>query len=318
MKQVLLFPLFFALAFSFNTMAQTYHPLPEENAWWTVLEFDYLNWQYNDVIYTVDGDTVINNLNYKIVYRLDDYPTIYDTISTLHCFMRQSVEEKKIWFIRNYLDETQEKLGYDLSAKLGDTVSLPAFHFSNFDDSLFYLYSVDSVDMSFHGELNEFRKRYVFVPIINQGSGLLILYIEGIINIWSTFPNLDTLMGYDAFHQSTTECMQVDGTYYFGSKPYEENCGFLAVASDNLDFKKELKVFPNPAFDLLTVELPDGFKQAELLTIYNTLGEIVMQKNISSSGNSFALDVSNLNTGLYFLKINSHTNNISVKLIVKP
>ncbi len=311
MKQILLFPLFFALALSFNTTAQSYHPLPEENVWWTVLEFDYLNWQYNDVIYTVDGDTVINNLNYKIVYRLDDYPTIYDTISTLHCFMRQSVEEKKIWFIRNYLGETQEKLGYDLSAKLGDTVSLPAFQYSKFDDSLFYLAIIDSVDMSFIGELNEFRKYYVFFSL-EDGSNMSLEYIEGIKDYRSTFPN------FDAFHQSITECVQANGTYYYGYEPYDKNCGFLAVGIDNTEFQKEVKVFPNPAKDMLTVQLPEAFKQAELLTIYNTLGEIVMQKDISSSGCSFALDVSNLNTGLYFLNINSRTNNISTKLIVKP
>ncbi|WP_416338515.1 T9SS type A sorting domain-containing protein [Lentimicrobium sp.] len=35
-------------------------------------------------------------------------------------------------------------------------------------------------------------------------------------------------------------------------------------------------------------------------------------------GSSFAIDVSNLNTGFYFMKINSSTINISTKLIVKP
>jgi hypothetical protein len=317
MKPTLILPMLFALMSTLNTTAQTYHPLPEENAFWTVVEFDYITGQYNDVIYTVDGDTVINNLDYKIVYRLDDWPTIYDTISTLHCFMRQNVEEKKIWFIRNYLGETQEKLGYDLSVAVGDTISLPAFQYSIFDDSLFYLYRADSVNMSSLGELNGFRKRYVFVPIINQGSGLLIEYIEGVTDLRSTFPNLDTLYGYDAFHQSGTECMQVDGTYYFGSEPYEENCGFLAVGIDNPELSN-LEVFPNPASRLLTIQLPEGFKHAGLLTIYNTLGEIVMQKDISASGSSFAIDVSNLNQGLYFLNINSSTTNISAKLIVKP
>ena len=253
MKPTLLLPILFALVCSFNTTAQTYHPLPEENAFWTVVEFDYITGQYNDVIYTVDGDTVINNLDYKIVYRLDDWPTIYDTISTLHCFMRQSAEEKKIWFIRNYLGETQEKLGYDLTVAVGDTVSLPAFHFGQYGDLLFYLYSIDSVDMSLIGELNEYRKSYVFVPLINQGNGLIIEYIEGASDIRSTFPNLDSLYGFDPFHQSRTECLQVNGIYYFGSKPYNKYCGFLAVSTDNPEFQKELIVFPNPASGMVTL-----------------------------------------------------------------
>jgi hypothetical protein len=88
MKAIIISFLIALLALPFLSCSQTYYPLPEENAYWTVVEFDYNTGQYNDVIYTVDGDTVINNLDYKIVYRLDDWPTIYDTISTLHCFMR--------------------------------------------------------------------------------------------------------------------------------------------------------------------------------------------------------------------------------------
>jgi len=316
MKPTLLLPILFALVCSLNTTAQTYYPLPEENAFWTVVEFDYITGHYNDVIYTVDGDTVINNLDYKIVYRLDDYPTIYDTISTLHCFMRQNVEEKKIWFIRNYLGETQEKLGYDLSVAVGDTVSLPAFQFSIFDDSLFYFAIADSIDMSHVGELNEFRKRYVFFSI-QYGSDMSINYIEGIKDYRSTFPNLDTLNGFDAFHQSESVCVEVDNIYCYGYEPFDKNCGFLAVGLNNPEFSK-LEVFPNPAMDVITVQLPAEFNRAELLTFYNTLGEIVMQKDISASGNSFAIDVSTLNRGLYFLNISSSTTNISVKLIVKP
>ncbi len=316
MKPTLLLPILFALVCSFNTKAQTYYPLPEENAFWTVVEFDYITGQYNDVIYTVDGDTVINNLDYKIVYRLDDWPTIYDTISTLHCFMRQSVEEKKIWFIRNYLGETQEKLGYDLSVSVGDTVSLPAFHYGEYGDSLFYLELIESIDMSFIGELNEYRLNYVFGSL--SQSAMSFNYIEGVKEFRSTFPNLDAFYGFDAFHQSMTECMQANGTYYYGYEPFDKNCGFLAVGIENLDIQNELKVFPNPASEMLTIQLPEGFKQAELLTIYNTLGEVIMQKDISSSGSSFALDVTNLIKGLYFLNINSRTTNISAKLIVKP
>lgn len=314
MKRCLLLPMLFALAFSFNAAAQTYYPLPEENAYWTVLEFDYNTWQYNDVIYTVMGDSVINNLNYKVVYRLDDYPTIYDTISTLHCFMRQSVEEKKIWFIRNYLGETQEKLGYDLSVAVGDTVSLPAFHFGQYGDSLFYLELVDSVDMSIIGELNQYRLIYVFGSL--SQSGMALNYIEGIRDFWSTFPNLDDNYGFDAFHQSHTVCVQVNNAFWVGDEPYNKNCGFLAVGLDNPELNK-LEVFPNPVSNILTVRLPEGFKHAELLTIYNTLGKVIMQKDIGSAGNSFAIDVSALNQGLYLLNINSHSSNISVKLIIK-
>jgi hypothetical protein len=315
MKAIIISFLIALLTLPFEGFSQTYFPLPEENAYWTVVEFDYNTGRYNDVIYTVDGDTVINNLGYKMVYRLDDWPTIYDTISTLHCFMRQSVEEKKIWFIRNYLGETQEKLGYDLSAEVGDTVSLPAFHFGSYGDSLFFLQSIDSVEMDFIGELSGFRKSYFFVPL--PYNGINLQFIEGLKDHRSTFPNLDSFFGFDAFHQSETVCVEVSNTYWFGYEPFNNNCGFMVVGTDNYSFKKDLEVFPNPAWDIITVRLPDTFISPGILTIYNNFGELVLRREISRSINSFAIDVSNFISGIYFMSVNSNSTTVSSKLIVK-
>jgi hypothetical protein len=262
----------------------------------------------------VDGDTVINNLDYKIVYRLDDWPTIYDTISTLHCFMRQNVEEKKIWFIRNYLGETQEKLGYDLSAEVGDTVSLPAFHFGLYGDSLFYLESIDSIQMDFIGELAGIRKSYFFVPL--PYNGINLQFIEGIKDYRSTFPNLDIFFGFDPFYQSETVCMEVSNTYWFGYEPYDNNCGFHVVGTDNYSFKKDLEVFPNPASNLITFQLPETFISPGILTLYNNYGEPVLRREISGSNSSFAIDVSNFINGIYFMSVNSNSTTVSSKLIV--
>jgi len=305
---ILLFPLF--------NHAQTYYPLPEENAYWTVMEFDYNTWQYNDVIYTVEGDSVINNLNYKVVYRLDDYPTIYDTISTLHCFMRQSVEEKKIWFIRHYLGETVEKLGYDFSVEVGDTVNLPAFHFNEFGDSTFQLQFIDSVDLEMIGELSGYRKRYFFHTL--SMNGYTIDFIEGMFELRSTFPNLEPIYGFDAFHQSSSICLQVNNSYWAGAEPYYKNCGFVVLDTEDYSLKKELKIFPNPASNIITVQLPVTFNSPGTLAIYNNFGEPVLRMEISGLNNSFAIDVSNFINGIYFLSINSNSTTISTKLIVKP
>lgn len=314
MKTTIISFLIAMLAMPFEGFSQIYYPLPEENAYWTVLEFDWNIWEYNDIVYTVNGDTTFNNLNYKKIYRLDDYPTIYDTISTLHCFMRQNVEEKKIWFIRHYLGETEEKLGYDLNVNVGDTVSLPAFQFGEFGDSLFYCHSIDSVDMEIIGELYGFRKYYWFSSTIN--SDMSINYIEGVKDWRSTFPNLDNFYGFDAFHQSETVCVLVNNTYFYGYEPFYKYCGFVVLDTDDYGLKKELKIFPNPAWNIITVQLPDIFISPGILTIYNNFGEPVLRREISGLNNNFAIDVSNFINGIYFLSINSNSNIISSKLIV--
>jgi hypothetical protein len=299
------------LSFPLFNFSQTYYPLPEENAYWTVIEFDN-NGDYNDIIYKVEGDTIINNTNYKKVYRLDDYPTIYDTITTLHCFMRQNTDEKKIWFIRHYLGESTEKLGYDLSIEVGDTVSLPAFNFGNQYDSLFYLVDIYDIDISYlEGNMAGLRRVHVFGPV-NSNCNPPINYCEGISQFGSTFPNLYN--GWDPFHQPFTTCLNQDTSYIVLS--YESECGFLAVDVESYDFLNNLKVFPNPASDLITVQLPHTFISPGILTIYNNFGEPVLRKEISVSNNSLVIDVSNFINGIYFISINSSSNAISSKLLV--
>jgi hypothetical protein len=315
MKTTIISFLIALLALPFLSFSQTYYPLPEENAYWTVLEFDWNIWEYNDIVYTVNGDTTFNDLNYKKIYRLDDYPTIYDTISTLHCFMRQNVEERKIWFIRHYLGETEEKLGYDLNVNVGDTVSLPAFYFGEFGDSLFYCQKIDSVDMAIIGELSGFRKYYWLSSV--KGSGFSIEYIEGVKDWRSTFPNLDNFYGFDAFHQSETVCVMVNNTYFYGYEPFHNYCGFLVLDTEGYGLKKDLKIYPNPAWDIITVQLPDTFISSGILTIYNNFGETVLRREISGLNNSFAIDVSNFIKGIYFMSVNSNSITISSKLIVK-
>jgi hypothetical protein len=299
--------------------AQTYYPLPEENAYWTVLEFDYNFGEYNDVVYTVNGDTTLNNLNYKKIYRLDDYPTIYDTISTLHCFMRQNVEEKKIWFIRHYLGETQEKLGYDLSVEIGDTVCLPAFHFGEYGDSLFYLLYIDSVDMDFLGELSGYRKFYVFPPVQNSGMG--IGYIEGIIDQRSTIPNLNNTNGYDPFRQSETVCLQVNGSYWFGiageTQPPDEYCGFLAVDVERNEFVNDLIVYPNPVDELLTIRLPDMVAESGSVLVYNSTGILNKSFRTLISEKNLMLNTTNLANGFYCIIFKSKNYSCLNKFIVK-
>lgn len=312
----LIYTLAIILFFPVISHAQTYFPLPEENAYWTVLEFDFNAWEYNDIVYTVNGDTTIDNLNYKKIYRLDDFPTIYDTISTLHCFMRQNVEEKKIWFIRHYLGETVEKLGYDLSVQVGDTVNLPAFQYNEFGDSTFQLQFIDSVDLEIIGELSGYRKRYFFHTL--SMNGFTIDFIEGIFELRSSFPNLEPIYGFDAFHQSSSICLQVNNSYWAGAEPYYKNCGFVVLDKEDYSPKDVLKIFPNPATDIITVQLPDTFIRPGIFIIYNHFGEPILRKEISGLYNSFAIDVTDFIHGIYFLSINSNSSTFSTKLIVNP
>ena len=68
--------------------------------------------------------------------------------------------------------------------------------------------------------------------------------------------------------------------------------------------KDKFKVYPNPASEKLNFDFKDTFQNDVNVTILNILGKTVLQKTISASqSQSFSLDVSKFESGIYFYRI---------------
>ncbi len=76
----------------------------------------------------------------------------------------------------------------------------------------------------------------------------------------------------------------------------------------------EVKVFPVPANDRLTVSIPEGLEDLQVQLI-NGVGEVVYNLMGPVSGD-IELDLSSLSQGLYHLHLNSNTDRFTHKLIV--
>lgn len=87
------------------------------------------------------------------------------------------------------------------------------------------------------------------------------------------------------------------------------------VALNTLDttWNDSFLIYPNPVKNILTIE---DKRQSEIntISIYNTLGQLV-QTYINKTNNSASIDVSQLRTGLYFIKINSEQGILTSKFI---
>jgi hypothetical protein len=291
--------------------AQTYYPLPTQNAYWTVYEWDENRLVYDDLVYTVNGDTILNNLQYTKVYKLNDHPTIFDTIRTLHCFMRQDNEAKKIWFIRHYLGETSEKLGYDLSANLGDTVSLPAHAYEWDQDSLFILYIADTNSVPLYN--GQHRNYYSFSSINNNGRS--IGFVEGITAFDNTFP--DRYFFWDAFHQSYTMCMHENGKYLWPANGWPIDttyCGFNLVYTKDYE-KDAFLIYPNPANNFVNIDLPADFAKGSI-ELTDLMGNQLTRINFYNGSNQIHLDLTPYPSGVYFFITRTHTSTFYNKLII--
>ena len=94
----------------------------------------------------------------------------------------------------------------------------------------------------------------------------------------------------------------------------------LTVNTPNLkSSSQQFNVYPNPAKDLLTVEI-NNFKQNKDngYTIYGILGNVILQKNLGTVSEQYRenIDISSLAKGLYFITL-SADGVVSTKKVIK-
>ena len=85
---------------------------------------------------------------------------------------------------------------------------------------------------------------------------------------------------------------------------------FLSTVGLNEQLATGIAIYPNPAQDLLTVEIMKGYSyNFNSLEIVNATGQLVLKLNENISSNKTNIDVGNLTNGVYFLKINMENGN---------
>lgn len=76
-----------------------------------------------------------------------------------------------------------------------------------------------------------------------------------------------------------------------------------------------LQIFPNPATDFITVNLPDYNGNPIGVSVYNVEG--IQLKNETANSGQFRLDLNKLPSGIYFVQINTHNRIYRNKIIRK-
>ena len=77
-------------------------------------------------------------------------------------------------------------------------------------------------------------------------------------------------------------------------------------------------LFPNPAHQRLQVNMP-GNPDIGTLHIFNALGELIMILGVASEEESTTINISDLPSGIYFVRLDRGGQNIfSEKLVIQP
>jgi hypothetical protein len=102
------------------------------------------------------------------------------------------------------------------------------------------------------------------------------------------------------------------GGTFASSQTKSFNIGTLSAASFNA--LEEIKLYPNPTNGLLNISVPNSSELPNSIEIHNSLGQTLSKKQVSST-NDLTFDVSNLNTGVYFITIQKDSEKRTLQFI---
>lgn len=88
----------------------------------------------------------------------------------------------------------------------------------------------------------------------------------------------------------------------------------ITTSLDAVSAAGNIQIYPNPASDLIMI---DKVENIQMIHVYNTLGELVMTKQINPSQTKVMMDISSLETGIYTLHFTAQNNIRAVKKIAK-
>ncbi|MDF2435750.1 MAG: Microbial collagenase precursor [Bacteroidota bacterium] len=89
-------------------------------------------------------------------------------------------------------------------------------------------------------------------------------------------------------------------------------CDFT-IGVEEIEFENKIQIYPNPAVEKLTIDF--DLTQDLEMNLYNIIGKLVIQKNLSSGRND--IDISSLPKGIYLIRISSDAHAFQRKLVIQ-
>jgi hypothetical protein len=299
MKKLLPF-LFFSIFF-LNSNAQTsvYHPFPDSNAVWCI------NWgvscgQLPDEIFEstrITGETVISGIVYtrlatRYWYLHVNYCFTNDTTEKI-TYIRQDVSQKKVWIYDTF--SKTESIFYDFDLQIGDTLNSTKVYWAPAVTGQFpyVISSVDSVFMN-----GDYRKRFNFQggPWPGCFDSSIVEGIGSMSGLWhhpsDCFEYYSQLV---VFEQDGKALIDVGGSSSI-------MCASFYTDVNDVPENKEWSVYPNPAFDKITISGYHSSAKDGWVEVYNMMGEKITSSFYEQTHNS-ELNISSLAAGVYLVQV---------------
>lgn len=229
------------------------------------------------------------------------YELIYNTSINSNPIKTQSYFKEKNGKVSKYYDDGSEELIYNFNVKIGDTLvrfpSRPLFNL--------IVTKIDTVVF----EDAKPRKR---IHLLCEGENNNFYYwIEGM-------GGIDAFLYSDICTIFDSPVLDLRCFYENGVKVYQDSlvqdCLISKVKdTENIEL---IKIYPNPASDLLHIDIKLEVDAKYTYDIMDTQGRIVKSGNLRGLGHS-TLDINTLPKGMYFINILNDEYSVAVQKFVK-
>ena len=118
----------------------------------------------------------------------------------------------------------------------------------------------------------------------------------------------------------TNRFMDVTGAAEMTVGAYCWNTCTMCDATGLAAYEKEaMKVYPNPASEVLYIQLEQGFGKNTEIAVYNSIGQVMLvdqNSNKADFGTMYPLQIKSLNKGMYFLKVETNNQVKTIPFVV--
>jgi len=245
--------------------------------------------QTDQYVYYVNGDSTINDIVYKKIFRRGIYNQFWmSNPPALECGASGSsdnlyllmLQEGKQMYLRAF-DSDELVLLYDFDLNVGDALPMT---YNNYTSDIL----IESIDSILIGEV--YRKRFHF-----QGLWANFI-IEGIGSNRGLFEPMGSIL--ECGHE--LNCFALDETTYYPSLNAE--CELNVSVNEQI---KDLTInyYPNPVIDELTFSFSE---KSQLLNVQvtNALGQNCQAELVKNSTGNYRLNMKGLKSQFYFVKLN--------------
>ena len=243
--------------------------------------------------YKYFGDTIINSISYKKMYRTTDNGKNWSEFGYFR------LEGKQVYYINK--NEEKEKLVYNFSKDMELTFRIhpnkehalksDTIMVNNVKKARWGFYPKDGDSEAFYQDIS-LDDKYYFEDVIIEDIGSVFV---------PTFDGLrDCPYGMTGCPYYTyLLCVQKNGDVIWHNPNYEE-CYYEQTAIDNIA-DQQIALSPNPVKDKLTLSLPNTENE---IKIFDLQGKLLLQQNV---GFSAEIIVSMLPMGTYVLVVNGES-----------